>query len=401
MTPCRVYRLILLVTSIALGLRAEVPVASVANTAVPAAAPASQAGVLTPEEIQTLSEQLFPFWTHDESVTVEAGWRGNPLLSSYAATGRAFAGGKLEGFLWHLPMGGHWEGGAMLDGEVLRYLDPLPGAGGEQHWFLHGDLRWTPVKSLRVSVSPEIYYFDQVLDLSETAAARYVLPVKVFGARAKLVVRKSFGGRFAIEAGGTAGLARYRAIPENYTEPGGLFRVLWTPDPAWTIEGGVEIKRRSYDDREETTAAGRSLLGTRLHFAERSADLKATRKWTAGGNWEASVKLRAFSNRDEHAGFYDFNLVGASGSLEWTRGKWTLDLDVDANRTHYLVQTVGAGLAPPSRHGRDIDGTFRVERSLGKVWSAYAEVEREGSVTNLENAGYRDLIATLGVKRQL
>ncbi len=356
---------------------------------------------MTPDEIQALAAELFPFWTHEETVTAVAGWRDNPLLSSYAAPGRAFAGAKLEAFLWHMAMGGHWEGGAMLDGEVIRFLRTLPGAGGEQHWFLHGDVRWIPVKSLRVSLSPEIYYFNQVLDLSDTAAARYVLPVKVLGARAKLLVRRSLGDRFAVEVGGTAGLARYRDIPENYTEPGGLVRVIWTPGPAWTVEATAEVKRRSYSEREETTAAGRSLVGTRLHFVERSAELKATRKWTTrAGTWEASAKVRGYTNRDEHAGFYDFDLLGGSASLEWSKGVWTVDLDFDGSHSRYLVQTVGAGLAPPARHRNDLDGTLRVARTLGKVWSAYAELERETSLTNLENASYRDLVATAGLRRQ-
>lgn len=334
---------------------------------------------------------------HSETLRFSLGWRDNVMLSPFAQVGRAFGRTELETFgSWQHA---DWQMLSLLNGDVLRYFSPPPDTGGEQQWFIHAESRWQHWPAWRVALKADAFLQDTVIDLSETEAARTILAARVLGVFSTLAPRITLPSGFVLEPLAQVKRVNYREIPGNYNETKTGARLEWKHPEALTLSAVWLEHRRRYDERQNYTAAGRALKGTQLHFWQREGELKVATGRTTAGPWTAAATVGRLENRDRASGFFDYNQKHAKVELSWQTGKWKTALEGDARRMNYLVQTVGAGTAPPPRVSDNFETRLRVERTLNLRWMIFAEHTWERSRSNEREFSYRGNTALAGLQR--
>jgi len=333
-----------------------------------------------------------------EVIRTSVGWRDNVMLSPFSPLGRAFLRGEAESFLalnrrdWRLI--------SLLSGDVLRYFAPPAESAGEQQWFAHLEARWQRWAAWRVSLKADGFLQDVVSDLSETEAVRTVLATRVRGAFATIGTRVELPAALSLEPFFQVKRVDYALIPGDYDESRGGFRLEWRAAPRLLFSLVGVSQDRSYATRQQHTAGGRPLAGTQLRFGQDDAVLRAETGWTLGGEWKAALAAGEGRNRDGASGFFDFDQRHGRLELGWRPGSWRLALDAEARRTDYLVQTVGAGIAPPPRISDGFMSRLRLERTLPGGWGAFGEFAWERARSNEREFSYRSHGVSGGVQRE-
>lgn len=366
-----------------------------------AQAPAPAAGDPTgiqPELQAELDALQASAWLPSSQLRASLGWRDNILLSPFAPIERAFGRMEAEAMLWR-PMRHHWEFLSFANADILRYFSPPPETSGEQQWSLHADGRWQPVDAFRLSLKATGYLQDMVIDLSETEAMRVVAPTRVRGAYVTATPRIKLPAGFILEPMARVKRTDYREFPGDYDEAIGGGRLEWRRGEALFVSVAAFEHRRRYAERAQYTAGGRALPGTRLRFQQRVGEAKIGGGWTAAGRWNVAATIGRLENRDEASGYFDYDQDRARVEAGWSAGLWRVSFDGETKRMEYLVQTVGAGIAPPSRIADDHDLALRVQREMNDNWIWFVEHRWERSRSNEVEFSYRANTALGGVQR--
>jgi hypothetical protein len=368
-----------------------------ASSVPPASETPAEESSLPPELQAELDALLASDWHPSASARASLGWRDNVLLSPFSPLARGFARGELEALLLR-PMQNRWEFISFLNGDVLRYFSPPPETRGEQQWSLHTEGRWQPLDRARLALKGAGYMRDMVIDLSETEAQRVVAPTRVRGGYAVAATRITFG-RLQVEPWFQVRHTDYRDYGGDYDEARAGGRVEWRHSEALAVSASWFEARRSYDERMQFNAGGRALAGTHLRFRQRDGEVKVSTGWNGGGEWTLAGSVGQLENRDRSSGYFDYDQKRARLEMDWSRAAWRLNLDADARRMDYLVQTVGAGIAPPPRISDDHEITLRVERELDSRWTLFGEHRWERSRSNEIEFRYRANTVLAGAQR--
>jgi hypothetical protein len=336
-------------------------------------------------------------WEHTELGRTSLGWRDNVLLSPFAPISRAFGRAEVEAFAYRKR--NDWQLLAFVNGDVLRYFSPPPETAGEQQWFGHGEVRWQHWPAWRAALKADAFRQDAVIDLSETEAVRTIAPTRVQGAFATAATRITLRAGLTFEPLVQVKRTDYREFPGDYDETKTGARLEWKRGDAFGLSAAWFQHRRAYTERAHFTAGGRELAGTRLHFWQRTAEIKATTGWSLGGRWDAAVTAGRLENRDRSSGFFDYDQKRARLELTWQRARWKIALDGEAKRLDYLGQTVGAGTAPPARMAENFETSVHVDREITDAWTLFAQHRWERNRANESGFSYRANTVLAGVQR--
>lgn len=336
-------------------------------------------------------------WYPSTSARASVGWRDNVLLSPFAPMAREFARGEVDAMVLR-PMRDHWEFVSFFNGDVLRYFSPPPETGGEQQWSLHTEGRWQPIDAVRLALKATGYLRDMVIDLSESESRRVVAPTRVRGGIVGTTTRLALPAGFGFEPSVQVKRTDYRAYAGDYDEVRSGGRLEWRRTDSLALSAAWYEVRRGYAQRQQFTAGGRELANTHLRFRQRDGELKARTRWSAAGDWSLAVTGGRLENRDGASGYFDYDQQRARLESDWRRGRWRLSIDAEAKRMDYLVQTVGAGIAPPPRISEDYETTLRGERELNPRWTIFAEHRWERSRSNELEFSYRANTVLAGVQ---
>lgn len=373
------------------GLRAE------ALPPPPVSAAPATTRALSPELQAELDALRRGAWHPSLTARTSLGWRDNLLLSPFTPIERGFARAEIDALMLR-PMRNRWEWVSFLNGDVLRYFAPPPETRGEQQWSLHAEGRWQPVDQARLSLKGAGYFRDMVIDLSETEARRVVAPTRVRGGYAIAATRLTFG-KLQIEPSVQAKRTDYQKYAGDFDEVRTGGRVEWRQSEALAITAAWFDSRRDYDQRTEYSASGRVVPGTHLSFQQRDGELKVRTGWSMGGRWTIAATGGRMENRDGASGYFDYDQKRGRLEVGWHRGAWELRLDGESRRMDYLLQTVGAGIAPPPRINEDHEATLRVEHELDSRWTLFGEHRWERSRSNEIEFSYRANTVLAGVQR--
>lgn len=337
-------------------------------------------------------------WHPSATLRLSTGWRDNVLLSPFAPIGRAFGRSELEAMLIR-PMRDQWEFISFLSGDVLRYFSAPPESGGEQQWVVHVEGRWQPVDAMRLALKGVGYLRDMVVDLSETEARRVVAPTRVRGGYVAVVSRLALPAGFRFEPSVQVKRNDYRTYAGDSNEVRSGGRIEWRRREALVLSAAWFETRRRYAQRSDFTAGGRALPGTHLRFRQRDGEARARTTWRAGGDWSFLAAVGRLESRDGASGYFDYDQRRARLELGWQRAAWRVNLEGEAKRMDYRVQTVGAGIAPPPRIADDFETILRVERELDFRWTVFVEQRWERSRSNEADFNYKANTVLAGVQR--
>lgn len=336
-------------------------------------------------------------WEHTELVRTSLGWRDNVLLSPFAPMERTFGRAEVEAFVSRKR--NDWQLLGFVNGDVLRYFSPPPETAGEQQWFGHGEVRWQHWPAWRAALKADAFLQDAVIDLSDTEAVRTIAPTRVRGAFAAAAARVKLPAGFTLEPLVQVKRTDYREFPGDYDETKTGARLEWKDGEAFGFSAAWFEHRRGYAERQQYTAGGRERAGTRLHFWQRTAEIKATTGWSLGGKWNAAVTAGRLENRDRSSGFFDYDQKRARLEMTWQRARWKIAFDGEAKRMDYLVQTVGAGTAPPARMADSFETSLQVDREITDAWTLFAQHRWERSRANETGFSYRANTVLAGGQR--
>jgi hypothetical protein len=338
-------------------------------------------------------------WQHTATVRSSIGLRDNVLLSPFDPIARPFARGELEVFLLR-PEAGAWDFLGFLNGDVTRYFSPPAETGGEQQWFLHGEARWQPLPNFRAALKADIFLQDSVIDLSEIATQREFLPTRAQGFFATLVPRWQLPRGFAVEALGQARVTDYRDLASDYAESRFGVRLDWKRSHRLALSLAAYERLRHFRQRNQFTAAGRALAGTRLRFEQREVELKESSSWTAGKfRWSPGLTLGWLTNSDAASGYFDYDQKRARLEVAAERNRTRINFEAHVKRMVYRVQTVGVGIAPPARREDNFETAVRAEHRVGKVYTVFAEHRWERNRSNQSEFSYRCNTVLAGLER--
>lgn len=352
---------------------------------------------LTGESAESDLAGLESSYSQFGALRTSVGYRDNIFLSAFAPTSRTFGRGEAEFVISSLPLQA-WQWTALLNGDVLRYFRAAPGAGGEQQWLVHGDLRWNGSERFFTTLAMQGYYQDMVLDLSETEAVRVVAPVKVRGAMLTASTHVPAPGGFALVPSVRAHWSDYLDYSADYQENQEGLRLEWKQSDLLVISAGGQLLQRNFSERTQYTAGGRSLPDTHLHFKQSSGDLKVQSSWIWLGKWTASAAASRMQNRDDGSGYFDYDRNRGKADIGWSTDRWSVTCGGDRQHSTYLVQTAGIGIAPPARVSTDTELSLRVERHFSSRWTVFAEGRHEQSTSNQEEFSYRARSISSGVE---
>ena len=357
---------------------------------------------LSDDEIVQLATALASEdWQTSLEGRVGVGWDSNLLLSSLVREESGFTRASVEGMIWH-PEREHqpMEVVGFLSADYRRMFSS-PSLPNDGEAFAQAEARWRPVPPFRVSLLAQGYYLDSVLDLS-TESERLSTPLRNAGGNAGLVARWEAGARGWLEATGTYGRSDFRLIPEDYQEYRLGARAGWqSTSGLLKLAIGVRESNRRYRERTVTTLGGRPLTGPRLRYRAPEFEVSVERTVEWQGRWRFSGNLTGARNDDNGSGFFNYRHGKLLATAEWSRGPWEVHASLGAGRYHWDEQVAGIGLDPPLRQRRDINLSLQVNRQLGELWFAFAEVERECVSSNDATAAYNVTVcsAGLGLKR--
>ena len=341
-------------------------------------------------------------WFPSASLSALAGRRDNVGLSTLVPQAANFAEVRGEGFLWWQPLASVWEALAMIDGRYRSY-ENNPVVDDEQSWLGQAELTWMPWRWVDVKARTQGFYQDEVLDLSTSAAQRTVLPIQVLGGRADLKAQIYLPVGFSIESRAGTQRADYQLVAEDYYSRDWWHGANWSPARWVKVSYGQQTIDRDYDFRSQTTAGGRPIVDTNLSFAQDEEQGRLRLKLDWRGEWQFNVLGGRLENRDNGAGFFDYDWERWQGELEWVspEDRWEFRVEWEEKTTNYVNQTVGTGLNPAGRE--QIDRFWRGEAiwRFHHRWNARVEYEDTLSESNEVDATYRDRTIWFGLSFDL
>ncbi len=375
----------------ALGIAVAVIAAS-ARAESPAPAPLTQA------QIEALARTLMPTWQTIGDFRTALGWNSNVLLAAHAPTASSFARADWETSVWRQPRGRlPLEVVLMANGTQTRFFSASEAPNATEA-FVHAEARrQLPPLPLRLALSAQGYFLDGVLDFS-TEAEHLVARLRAQGGIGGGALRWDIGRGWWLEGATAMHRSDYRGVAQDFTENRYRAQSGWERG-AWEFTATLAERQRAYDERRRATASGRLLAGTRLHYTLRDAEVGLARRGVWHGNWKVALLIAAGANRDDGAGYYDYNLRQFGPNVQWQNGPWKIECRASARRYEWPVQTVGVGVNPPRRVRDNFAANAKLERQLGPRWLVHLRGEWERARSNDPDSTYGAVRIAAGAGR--
>ena len=331
-------------------------------------------------------------WSVSTTAEASYGYKDNLLLSQSGEERSAFGRGSVSLLVLRASTGRF---DYSLFGQVdgTRYFAGRTVDHDAKAW-AQTEFGYRPVESLKLAVPVTGYYSDQVFDVSDTDVERLVAELKVTGVMVGPLARWSFLPQWWVEAQAVGERKRYDDGSNDGKVGEEAFRLGWRPSDRLELRGATIRRWRNFDRRAGYTAAGRELAGTHLKIAEQEYELRVDVTWDAAGRWKTMTRAAILDYRDNGSGYFNFRDQKFGQEVEWKGEDWFVRLTGMAKRIDFHVQTVGFGIDPPPRIKDEYLVELRVERRLGRAWTALAEFSWERTRSN-------DLIASYAVNEGL
>ncbi len=337
-----------------------------------------------------------PQWSVSTSARAAYGYKDNLLLSYVDPERSAFVRSGVELLLLRVPQGS-FEFSGYLEGEGSHYFSARTSDQDSKVW-LQLDPGYRLGEGLKVALPVTGYFYDQVFDVSDTDVERRVAALKVRGVMAGPNVRWEWHRRWWLEVQGSAQRKRFDDGANDGRIGEGAVRLAWLPGRRFEARISGARRWRTFDRREQYSAAGRSLPDTALKISEREWEARADVSLDRAGHWQATTRVSLLHYRDNGSGYFNYREQKATQELEWRAEPWLVRIGGSASRLDFNVQKAGIGVDPPSRLKDEFVAEVHLERSLSERWTLLASYLWERSRSNDAFASYRVNEGLLGLR---
>jgi hypothetical protein len=330
-------------------------------------------------------------WDATARATVGGGYRANVLQTSVAPEDSAFFQSGAELSLDRLSQSGAWVSLFLL-GEDTRYFDS-PSVPSEQ--LLSGSARAIlPLGDRdRLGGLLQYLYQHQVLDVSETETNLNRLLIKGHSLSLRPDWRHTLSADWSVQVEGLMNRQWYVGELDDYWEGGGRLTLARGYGHRSELSLSGQTKRLLYDTRRQTDASGAPLAGTSLLYWQHEAAAQWRHHWDESRHWQTRLRAGFMANRDNAAGYFDYDRVQFSATVRWQNRGWEANAAARLGWYLYGSQQVGGRLR--ERSYCTLDG--RVERRLWKHGLLYAKVEKDWNNGNDPLERFEDWLIGGGV----
>ncbi len=340
------------------------------------------------------------YWNTDVTVRTSSGYRDNPTLSSSGgAANYAFwaAGGDLLTF--RLPVNG-WQFSAFGTYNYLNYV-PVGGASSasaEQTGMALGQLTKDWGGSWKTGGSVSAFYQDQVVDTTVTQTnGSSVTEIVGENLTGRWFVRKTFQPGWSEL---TLSLSReWLAAPlDGFWQPGARLAVGRDYGQRGSaVSLFYQWALVDFDTREQTSASGFAVPGTRLRFQTHSTEFLWQQGWDAAKRWQTVTRAGLDWNQDNGAGYYDYWQYHLAEELKYHPGTWDFALTAGVNYYDFTVQQASQTDDSLRRKTSLAAGIYAGKR-LGKSFKVFANASYEHSISNAGYDAYTTTTTSAGLE---
>ncbi len=345
-----------------------------------------------------------PRWTFSASAQASVGYNDNLLLSHANPASSAFGRMSVESLAWHVPQGSI-DYFLFVNGDYTRYASPAEDHAGnkvdhEAQAFAGVEWRYRRADWFTFTLDAQGYYLDQVFDISNTDAERFVSDLKVSGLKIGPTARMALRSWLWIEAGASFDRQKFQDGVNDARLRDGVVRLGWEPNSRvlLTLEGTE--RRRAFDRRVQFKSNGRPDDDGRLLVVhEREVESRLKTRWGGAKQWTLTTRVGGLEYLDNGSKYLNYRQRHTAQEIEWSRGKWSVHLEGEARRKEYELQTVPlVGALQPQLIKDEFAAEARVERKLSDRWTIVAEDRWERSRSNDEIANYHVNECLLGLR---
>ncbi len=337
-----------------------------------------------------------PTWSLSTSLSAAAGYRDNVLLSSSNPDGSGFLRGEAEVMLLSLPVRG-WDGFMFFNVTETHFFSAQD-TDHERSAIITSEAHWQAAAAVKVGGQVQLYHFDQVFDVSTTEATLDTAQLKVTGATLAPSVRWNFARNWWVEARAAGRKDSYASDVDDYREGEGSARLGRDGASGSVLSFAATRQWRSYDSREQYTAAGRPLAGTHLKFLKTGLSARYTLVPDAAKHWRFALTALVEENRDNGSGYFNFDRQQLTADLTWKGKDWEVRCSAGVAHYDFPVQQVGIGIAPENRQKKEYRLTVETTRRLTAAWSAVALFETERAFSNDDRSQFRVKTGYVGLQ---
>jgi hypothetical protein len=321
---------------------------------------------------------LLPGWEHAFTVRSGGGYKDNVTLSHAAPVASPFVGAGAEAFFHRLTLDGP-QYTLLAGGDYNRYLD-APGAENEALAYARAQAKLLFGDTAEASLAGDYYFQHQVLDVSVTETNLEAVLVTGHAFTARPGGRLNLGRQYWLSLEIPVTCQWYADPLDDYLETGPRLYFGRTYGHLSEVSLGYELTWRGYDSLA-TDAQGYAVPDTHRRYWQQEARLVWRHYFDEPRHWRASTKLGYKMNRDNAAGYFDYDRVGGWQQFRYRAGRWELTAEAGVAYYRYLTQTV----SPTDLRKRErtrVTAGVRCERTLVKSLKLVAAYEYERTLSN-------------------
>ena len=361
---------------------------------------------LTDQEIEALlaDEEAFEAWLEEEftgwefNTFARLGWgrSDNVLLATVNPETAGFWRTDFELFLTKYP-DEKGEFFSYISGTDIRYSG-VDDADKEVLWLFTSEWQRYLSDQYTFSLDAQYVYFDQILDLSlserEEVPIRQRIQYHGYGLGSGLEYLVSETNSFFLDVL----LTREEFAQVLGHDWLGRVELAWER-PVWK-DGEITTKlrtdHRDYDDRLQRNPFNfREIEDAPLKDNRISLSVELEQGWGETKDLTTAIEVRYLENRDNGAGFYDYDQWTADFSLDGIWTNWEATIAVGADNTKFPVQKVER-FSDILRKKKDYWAEFFVRRNILKRLSIYLLLEYEESNSNVKGDDFDALSGVFG-----
>lgn len=351
---------------------------------------AGWAGLLISALAQTGSPE-FVEWEFDGEVSIAPGYRGNVLRSGIHDDGSGFMMTALDLSLMRFSDSGSYLIFYFF-GEDRRYYD-APSVGYEQFFsgIVNGKFPVNETDSL--GFRSGYVYQHQIYDASETGVDQRRLLVLGHSVQVHPFWEHAFSEAWHTQLKGGVLRQYYEQELDDFTEVDGTLSLVRYYGHGSKLSLGYQWLFRGYDTRAQYDETGAVIEGSALNYVQNELLLESSHYFDPLRRWKLSGRLTGMLNRDNGAGYFDYDRILAREQLRWDNEVWVIKGTARFGWFLYKLQEVSG----ERRERMYASAEFRIERSFGRHLAVFAAGEHEWNRSNDPLDEYNTWAAEAGV----
>jgi hypothetical protein len=337
-----------------------------------------------------------PAWRTELDLRQGVGYAKNVLYSPFYEQNSPFSISEAELFIQRQSASMHRLSVYAL-GSHRHYVDVEPD-DGEYNAFAQGEWEYQPNSRSSCGVDAHYQFFDQFFDASTSDVELNSTRLKQHDLGANTFARYAVLPHLTARVAGGYKAAFIDDSTDDFQQTEAETSIEGQPHSALTLALTYHYTFDDYDERPKRTGSGELIAEEVAAIASHEFGLNGTWYADATRNWRLRWRLSQRQSDDNGGGYYDYDSWQSAISLRRRIGRWSADVRGNYTDTQY-DQRPSDILDPASEplHRQRWDLGLRVERTLVRRWSLFADISWEDNDANTPMDVYNHVTSAIGV----